>query len=110
MAFLRNTLAVVSLAVVALACGPAPRSTPTPASAPSRVVGYLASWGVRLKGTRIAELPGGELTHIIYAFARVTDDDRVALGDPCLDTGECNPNGPARSTEGGNFAELRKLK
>ena len=92
-------------------------------SAPSaRVDGYLAGWGVRTKGTRIAELPGAELTHIIYAFARITDDGRLALGDPCLDAGACDststgarpspgaPSDSARSAEGGNMAALRELK
>jgi chitinase len=110
MSLIRNALSVAAAAVVPLSCGRAPSATPAPAASPSRIVGYLASWGVRSKGTRIAELPGGELTHIIYAFARITDDGRNALGDPCVDIGECNSNGAPRSTDGGNFAELRKLK
>ncbi|MDQ3082191.1 MAG: glycoside hydrolase family 18 protein [Gemmatimonadota bacterium] len=73
-----------------------------------RVVGYLASWGVRSKGTRIGALPAKELTHIFYAFAKIKNDGRVALGDPCVDVGICASRGPADS--GGNFAELRRLK
>lgn len=102
-------------------CGSAQRSSsapqPTPGS-PPRIVGYLASWGVRTKGTRIAELPGAELTHIIYAFARITDDRRLALADPCLDAGACDstvterarPTGSTQASEGGNIAALRELK
>ena len=112
MAFLRNKrrslLGVASL--VAVSCGRAPSPAPAPVSSASRVVGYLASWGVRSKGTRIADLPGNQLTHIIYAFARITEDGRLALGDPCLDIGECNPNGTPKPADGGNFAELRRLK
>jgi chitinase len=99
-----------------LACGRSPTPAPKPSTpTPARIVGYLASWGVRSKGTRIAELPGDQLTHIIYAFARVTDDGRLALGDPCTDIGQCNPaTDTLRSTTavpaGGNFAELRRLK
>jgi chitinase len=73
-----------------------------------RVVGYLASWGVRSKGTRIAQLPAKDLTHIFYAFGRLGNDGRVALGDPCLDIGACESG--AAINEGGNFAELRRLK
>lgn len=96
-------------------CRTAPRATGTPQPAVQqtpRIIGYLAGWGVRTKGTRIAELPGSELTHIIYAFARITDDGRLALGDPCLDAGECDSTATStqQSTEGGNFAELRRLK
>lgn len=73
-----------------------------------RVVGYLASWGVRTKGTRIADLPAKDLTHIFYAFAEITPDGRVTLGDPCLDVGVCDS--VAAVNPGGNFAELRRLK
>ena len=109
-----NRIAALSAALLSLACGsgPQPASAPQPAAESARIVGYLASWGVRSKGTRITELPGAELTHIIYAFARITEDGRLALGDPCLDAGECDstaaPN--ARSGEGGNMAALRQLK
>ena len=87
-----------------------PRTGAEPASA-TRVVGYLASWGVRSKGTRIAQLPADRLTHIIYAFARVAPDGRLALGDVCLDRGECEGrSGQGGVAPGGNFAELRLLK
>ena len=100
------------IVLVAVACGRGPRPGAMPASSPAKVVGYLASWGVRSKGTKIAELPGDQLTHIIYAFANITDDGKLALGDPCLDIGHCDsPAGAALpSTDGGNFAELRRLK
>ena len=97
-------------ALAALACGRSPRQAATPEAAPARIVGYLAGWGVRSKGTKIAELPGGELTHIIYAFARVTPEGTVALGDPCVDIGHCDSTAAPRATDGGNFAELRRLK
>jgi chitinase len=104
----RYALLVASLATVS--CGQPPRPAAVPETAPSRIVGYLAGWGVRSKGTKIAELPGNELTHIIYAFARITPDGRVALGDPCVDNGQCDSTAAPRTTDGGNFAELRKLK
>jgi len=71
----------------------APPPNPTPASATSRVVGYLASWGVNSKGTRIALLPARDLTHIFYAFAEIGDDGRVRIDNP-----------------GDNFEELARLK
>jgi len=57
-------------------------------------------------------LPGNQLTHVIYAFAQVTEDGRFALGDSCIDVGQCNtaPGAPPPSTDRGNFAELRRLK
>ena len=96
----------------ALSCTHGPRPAPQPSTPSPKIVGYLASWGVRSKGTRIADLPGDRLTHIIYAFTRITEDGRFALGDPCLDVGQCSapPDAPLPPTDRGNFAELRRLK
>jgi len=86
-----------------------PVSRPTASVHPTRVVGYFASWGVRTKGTRIAQLPAKDLTHIFYAFAKIGDDGRVMLGNPCLDVGVCD-SALAAVNPGGNFAELERLK
>jgi len=107
----RVKVLTVAAAAIALACGKPPTPLATPAVTTPRVVGYLASWGVRSKGTRIADLPGGQLTDIIYAFARIGEDGRLALGDPCVDIGQCGPGGSAPPvTDAGNFAQLRQLK
>ncbi len=103
-----NRHSIVVLATC-FACTSAKPASELPAGVhPMRVVGYLASWGVRSKGTRIAQLPAKDLTHIFYAFANIDDDGRVTLGDPCIDVGVCE-SGPAVDS-GGNFAELRRLK
>ena len=73
-----------------------------------RVVGYLASWGVRSKGTLIAQLPAKNLTHIFYAFAVIDSAGRVTHGDRCIDIGVCDT--VAAVNIGGNFAELARLK
>jgi chitinase len=114
-------IATAGVGAVSIGCAPSARTgeTSTHSTRP-RVVGYLASWGVRSKGTRIADLPARDLTHIFYAFAKIDADGRVALGDACVDVGEC-PR-PAGDTSrrvrfdadmmrpGGNFGELQQLK
>jgi chitinase len=97
-----STLAAIAGAAAALACAQSPAPS---ASLPSgqiatsstpggmRVVGYLASWGVGSKGTRIADLPANNLTHIFYAFGNVEKDGRAGVDDP-----------------GTNFDELSRLK
>jgi GH18 family chitinase len=99
-----------ALALALTACATAsPPAPPSPSVAESpRVVAYLASWGVRSKGTRIAELPGDRLTHVIYAFGVIGQDGAMALGDPCLDAGQCSTATPPAF--GGNFEQLRLLK
>jgi len=83
----------------------APTARPAP-----RVVGYLASWGVRSKGSAIANLPAKQLTHIFYAFALIGPDGSVELGDRCVDVGACDRGAALPAKLGGNFAELRRLK
>ena len=89
-------------------CTTARTPVPSPTVEGGRIVAYLASWGVRSKGTRIAELPGDRLTHVIYAFANVRPDGTMALEDPCLDAGRCGS--ATGATTGGNFGQLRALK
>jgi chitinase len=103
-----NRLFFVLLASCVTCTSGRPVSTPAAGAQQMRVVGYLASWGVRSKGTRIAELPAKDLTHIFYAFGKIGDGGRVTLGDPCADIGECQSGAAANA--GGNFAELQKLK
>ena len=102
---------VAILAALLAGCSLRPQPAPQPEEEPPRVIGYVAAWGVRSKGTRMAELPGDELTHINYAFARVGANGRLALGDRCLDLGECEArSGQGGVAPGGNFAQLRLLK
>lgn len=76
----------------------------------TRVVGYLASWGVRTKGAAIANLPARQLTHIFYAFAEIASDGSVMLGDRCVDVGACGRNALLPARPAGNLGELRRLK
>jgi chitinase len=86
--------AAVPVAAISLACtSSAPAPTPEPGPIVPRVVGYLASWGVNSKGTRIAELPARDLTHIFYAFGGIRDDGQAGVDNP-----------------GTNFDELARLK
>ena len=102
-----NRLPFIVLATCSACASAKPAPQPDASAHPMRVVGYLASWGVRSKGTRIAQLPAKDLTHIFYAFAKIGDDGRVTLGDPCVDVGVCE-SAPAVDS-GGNFAELERL-
>jgi chitinase len=85
----------ILLFVLAACAAPSTSRAPGPSSesSPTRVVGYLASWGVHSKGTRIADLPARDLTHIFYAFGNVEADGLAGVNDP-----------------GTNFEELAALK
>ncbi len=66
------------------------------ASAAGKIIaGYYASWAAYSDYTP-SDIPAGNLTHILYAFANISSDYKIAIGDPEVDTT--------------NFAELRTLK
>jgi chitinase len=102
----RHSLVVAAIALAFAFAKPVTDSSTV--APPKRVVGYFASWGVKSKGTRIADLPAKDLTHIYYAFAKIGNDGRVILSDPCIDIGVCGSTPPLNA--GGNFAEFAKLK
>ena len=47
------------------------------------VIAYLAPWRMPQNGLRIADIPASQLTHIFYAFGKVSDEGLAALSDPC---------------------------
>jgi chitinase len=98
--------------VLALAaCASAPHSAPNAPSSAPVIAGYVAGWSVQTKGTRIEDLPAARyLTHVIYAFGRVAEDGRAALGSTCLDAGICGDSASVAGRAGGNFAALAALK
>jgi chitinase len=103
-------LAVLLSGIVAAFLGTTPYARESQLPPPTRVVGYLASWGVRTKGAEIANLPARDLTHIYYAFADIAADGSVTLGNRCVDVGACGPAASLPSQPHGNFGELRRLK
>jgi chitinase len=103
--------AAISLALVVVAPrAPSADSAIALVSSPTRVVGYLASWGVRTKGVSIATLPARQLTHIFYAFADIASDGSVTLGNRCTDVGACGPEAALPARPRGNFGQLSLLK
>jgi chitinase len=81
-------------------------STPVrqPDPSPPKVVGYYPSWGTYARDFQVSDVAAGELTHLLYAFGKVTDG-RCAAGDPWADYRK-----PIDGVPGGNIAQLRKLK
>jgi chitinase len=61
-----------------------------------RLVGYFPSWAIHAQNYHVTDIPAGQLTHVIYAFANVS-----AEGD-CVSV---NPDDDAA-----NFPQLLQLK
>ncbi|MEN9362669.1 MAG: hypothetical protein RL095_4204 [Verrucomicrobiota bacterium] len=100
------------LAAAAIAQAPAPAAKPVakpavPAISP-RVVGYYGAWTVYNRKFFVRDIDAARLTHLNYAFAKLSAKGEVILGDAVADTGVgARPPG---GVAGGNFAELRELK
>jgi GH18 family chitinase len=61
-----------------------------------RLVGYFPSWTIHARNYRATDIPVGQLSHVVYAFANVTAD------------GDCVSVSPEDDAE--NFPQLLQLK
>jgi len=107
--------ALFSMLAISIPSGPAPSSSQSSASRKAplpqvRIVGYYASWDAH-RGHFADAIRGELLTHVNYAFAKISDEGTAVLGDSCLDVGDCLPErGETAPSPGGNFAHLHRLK
>lgn len=49
-----------------------------------KMVGYYAGWA-SYSGFQVTNIDASKLTHINYAFANITDDGEIVVGDPATD-------------------------
>jgi chitinase len=74
-----------------------------------RVVGYYAAWTV-YRDFSVADIPADQLTHINYAFANISANGEIALGDPWADVQMPDENDTTEAELQGNFRQLLLLK
>lgn len=60
---------------------PLPAVNPTAGTATPVVAAYFPEWGIYGRDVQIADVPADQLTHLIYAFARIGPDGRMQLFD-----------------------------
>jgi chitinase len=76
-----------------------------------RVVAYFTEWGVYGRKYNVADIPATKVTHINYAFARVTEQGTCEPHDPYAAVEKAypgdKPDGPGLR---GNFNQLQLLK
>lgn len=87
-------------------------SLPLAAQQPAfRVIGYFTSWGIFDREYLVTDIPADKLTHINYAFANISEDGEIVLGDEWADTQIPYPDDDEESDElKGNFRQLQLLK
>ena len=69
-----------------------------------KVVGYYPNWGTYARDFQVSDVAADRLTHLLYAFGKVTDG-RCTAGDRWADYQK-----PIDGEPGGNIAQLKKLK
>jgi chitinase len=96
--------------VVALLLLAAPFSAQGQGLLPPRIVGYYAGWAVYDRQYFVRDIPADKLTHLNYAFANVSEDGEVILGDEWGDTQMPMPGDDENAPLLGNFHQLQLLR
>src|SRR5436189_6247393 len=75
--------ALFALLAGVLVLGPLPavRAADEVPKPETRLVAYFAEWGIYQRNYHVANIPADKLTHINYAFARVTPAGECVLFD-----------------------------
>jgi chitinase len=83
--------------------------TPEPAPTAYKRVGYYTGWST-YSNFQAADIDASKLTHLNYAFANISSDGKIALGDSWADVEKPFPGDTADQPYKGNFYQLTKLK
>ena len=74
------------------------------------IVAYYVSWGIYARSYFVADIPGDKITHINYAFANISSDGVIVLGDSWADVEKAFPGDTWDQPVRGNFNQLLQLK
>ncbi len=74
------------------------------------VAAYFIEWGIYKRNYQIKDVPADSLTHLIYAFAKVTPEGRVTTFDPHAALEKKFPGDKKDEALCGNFKQLKLLK
>ena len=81
-----------------------------------RLIGYFPSWRTYDRDYQVMDVPAGQLTHLIYAFAGISAEGKIELYDKYADVERLyaneppDPPGPYVNLIHGNFRQLQLLK
>ncbi len=105
-----RNLSVCALALLLLSAVPLTAQESTPEPSDYRVVGYFTSWGIYGRQYFVTDIPADQVTHINYAFARISEDGEVMLSDNWADVDFPYPTDTDSDPLKGNFHQLQLLK
>ena len=75
-----------------------------------KIVGYYPSWGTYAANYQVSRIPAQNLTHVVYAFANISADGELVLGDPFADVQKRFPGAGNNTSFHGGFGQLLQLK
>lgn len=75
-----------------------------------RVLAYFAEWGIYGRDYMPMDIPAENLTHVVYAFANISDSGEVIVYDSYAATEKAFPGDTWDQPLRGNFNQLLKLK
>ena len=81
----------------------------SPVEGKYKKVGYYSGWST-YSNYDVSQIDASKLTHINYAFANISADGRIAIGDSWADVEKPFPGDIAGQPFKGNFYQLKKLK
>ncbi len=87
-----------------------PAAAQTDASSPYRIVGYYTSWAIYDRQFFVTDIAADKLTHINYAFANISEEGEILLGDEWADIQFPYPGEEGSTGLLGNFHQLQLLK
>ncbi|AGK52336.1 glycosyl hydrolase family 18 protein [Bacillus sp. 1NLA3E] len=97
-----NQVAQVSRTVIV-------KNTITPVQTEYKTVGYYTGWSA-YSNFQVTDIDASKLTHLNYAFANISSDGQIALGDSWVDVEKSFPGDTSDQPYKGNFYQLTKLK
>ncbi|MDZ5471698.1 glycosyl hydrolase family 18 protein [Bacillus sp. 31A1R] len=97
-----NQIAQVSKAVMV-------KNTVTPVVNDYKKIGYYTGWST-YSNFQVLNIDASKLTHLNYAFANISSDGKIALGDSWADIEKPFPGDAVDQPIKGNFNQLSKLK
>ncbi|HPE70933.1 MAG TPA: glycosyl hydrolase family 18 protein [Candidatus Competibacter sp.] len=103
----KNSTKLYAKILLALAIGAG--ATESAVAADKRIIGYFPAWGIYDRDYQVADVPASKLTHINYAFAKISEDGEIELGDPWAEVQKPYDD-EQWNTGTGNFGQLQKLK
>jgi chitinase len=74
-----------------------------------KIVAYYIEWGIYGRDYQPADMPLEKVTHVNYAFANISADGRIAIGDPYAATEKLYPGDSWDQPYAGTYNQLNNV-